>query len=215
MIGDNETKFSHKLLLTNRQVANIRKAFPNNLSTDIKLSKTQLSKMMQSGGFLGILLGPWLKTGLPLIKNIIKPLAKSVLIPLGLSAAASAADSGIHKRILGSGSRHSSSVSHTTLIISNDELEDITKIVKSLEDSGLLLEGVTKTVQNEVKEQKGGFLSMSLGALGASLLGNLLTGKGIYRAGKGKGINRAGEGIVRGGYDRPSSSASHNNNMDF
>ena len=98
MIGDNETKFSHKLLLTNRQVANIRKAFPNNLSTDIKLSKTQLSKMMQSGGFLGILLGPWLKTGLPLIKNIIKPLAKSVLIPLGLTAAASAADAGVHKK---------------------------------------------------------------------------------------------------------------------
>ena len=97
MIGDNETKFSHKLLLTNRQVANIRKAFPNNLSTDIKLSKTQLSKTMQSGGFLGILLGPWLKTGLPLIKNIIKPLAKSVLIPLGLTAAA-AADAGIHKK---------------------------------------------------------------------------------------------------------------------
>ena len=98
MIGDNETKFSHKLLLTNRQVANIRKAFPNNLSTDIKLSKNQLSKMMQSGGFLGILLGPWLKTGLPLIKNIIKPLAKSVLIPLGLTAAASAADAGVHKK---------------------------------------------------------------------------------------------------------------------
>ena len=98
MVGDNETKCSHKLLLTNRQVANIRKAFPNNLSTDIKLSKTQLSKMMQSGGFLGILLGPWLKTGLPLIKNIIKPLAKSVLIPLGLTAAASAADAGVHKK---------------------------------------------------------------------------------------------------------------------
>ena len=80
-----------------------------------------------------------------------------------------------------------------TLIISNDEINNIIKIVKSLEDSGLLLKGVTKTVQNEVKEQKGGFLSMLLGTLGASLLGNLLTGKGIYRAGKGKGINRAGE----------------------
>ena len=76
----------------------------------------------------------------------------------------------------------------TTLIISNDEREDIIKIVKSLEDSRLLLKGVTETVQNEVKEQKGGFLSMLLGTLGASLLGNLLTGRGIYRAGKGKGI---------------------------
>ena len=98
MIGDNESNFPHKLLLTNRKVANLRKAFANYLSTDIKLSKTQLSKMIQSGGFLGRLLGPLLKTGLPLIKNVIKPLAKSVLIPLGLTAAASAADAGIHKK---------------------------------------------------------------------------------------------------------------------
>ena len=121
--------------------------------------------MIQSEEFLGRLLGPLLKTGLPLISNIIKPLAKSVLIPLGLTAAASAADAGIHKKILGSG--------NTTLIISNDEIEDIIKVVKSLEDSSLLLEGVTETVHNEVKEQKGGFLSMLLGTLGASLLGNL------------------------------------------
>ena len=151
--------------------------------------------MIQSEGLLGRLLDPLLKTGLTLIKNVIKPLAKSVLIPLGLTAAASAADAGIHKKILGSGHNN------ITLIISNDEIEDIIKIVRSLEDSGLLLKGVTKTVQNEVKEQKGGFLSMLLGTLGASLLGNILTGRGaiatsqkrgIYRAGKGKGINRAG-----------------------
>ena len=98
MIGDNETNFSHKLLLTNRQVSNLRKAFANHSSADIKLSKTQLSKTIQSGGFIGRLLGPLLKTGLPLIKNLIKPLAKSVLIPLGLNAAASAADAGIHKK---------------------------------------------------------------------------------------------------------------------
>ena len=98
MVGDGETNFPHKLLLTNRQVANLRIAFANNLSTDIKLSKTQLSKMIRSGGFLGRLLGPLLKTGLPLIKNVIKPLAKSVLIPLVLTAAASAADAGIHKK---------------------------------------------------------------------------------------------------------------------
>ena len=98
MIGVNEINFSHQLLLTNRQVANTRKAFANNSSIDIELSKTQLSKMIQSGGFLGRLLGPLLKTGLPLIKNVIKPLAKSVLIPLGLTAAASAADAGIHKK---------------------------------------------------------------------------------------------------------------------
>ena len=83
MTGDAETNFPHKLLLTNRQVANLRKAFANYLSTDIKLSKTQLSKRIQSGGFLGRLLRPFLKAGLPLIKNVIKPLAKSALIPIG------------------------------------------------------------------------------------------------------------------------------------
>ena len=83
IIGDNGTNFPHKLLLTNRQVSNLRKAFSNHLSTDIKLSKTQLSKMIQLGGFLGRLLGPLLKTGLPLISNVIKALAKIVLILLG------------------------------------------------------------------------------------------------------------------------------------
>ena len=100
MIGDDETNFPHKLLLTNRQVANLRKAFANYLSTDIKLSKTQLSKMMQSGGFLGRHLGPLLKTGLPLVKNVIKPLSTRILVPLGLTAAASVADAGIHKKNL-------------------------------------------------------------------------------------------------------------------
>ena len=199
MIGDSndEANFPHELLLTDRQVSSIRKAFANNSSVDIKFSKTQLSKMIQSGGFLGKLLGPLLKTGLPLIKNVITPLAKSVLILLGLTAAASAADAGIHKKILGSGN-------NTTLIISNKDMDDLIKIVKSLEDSGLLLKGVTESVQNEVKEQNGGFLSMLLGTLDASLLVNHLTGKGINK--KCKGIHRAGEGIVRAG---------KGNNMDF
>ena len=163
---------------------------------------------MQSGGFFGRLLSPLLKTGLPLIKNVIKPLAKSVLIPLGLTAAASAVDAGKHKKILGSGNH----TSFTTLIMSNDEIGDIIKIVKSLEDSCLLFKGITETVQNEGKEQKGGFLSVLLRTIGASLLGNILTGKGICRAGKGKRINKSGEGVLRAGYDRPFSSASHNNN---
>ena len=100
MIGDSETNFPHKLLLTNRQVANLCKAFANHLSTDFKLSKTQLFKMIQSGGCLGRLLVPLLKTRLPLIKIVIKPLAKSLLIHLGLTAAASATDAGIHKKNL-------------------------------------------------------------------------------------------------------------------
>ena len=194
MVGNSNdnTNFPHELLLTNGQVENIRKAFAKNTSTDIKLSKTQLSKMIQSGGFLSRLLGPLLKTGLPLIKSVIKPLAKSVLIPLGLTAAASAADTGIHKKNLGSGDNS------TTLIISNDEMDDILKIVEiveSLEDSGVLLKGVSETIQPEAKEQRGVFLSMLLGTLGASLLGDILS-KGL----SGKGVNKAGEGTIRAGY---------------
>ena len=98
IVGHDETNFPRKLLLTDRQVENLRKAFANKSSTDINLSKTQLPKMMQSGGLLGELSGPLLKTGSPLIKNVIKPLAKSVLIPLGLTAAASAEDAGIRKK---------------------------------------------------------------------------------------------------------------------
>ena len=192
MVGNSNdnTNFPHELLLSNKQVANIRKAFTDHLSTDIKLSKTQLSKMIQSGGFLGRLLGPLLKTGLPLMKSVIKPLAKSVLIPLGLTAAASAADAEIYKKILGSGHNN-----NTTLIISNDEMDDILKIIKSLENSGILLKGVSETIQHEAKEQRGGFLSMLLGTLGASLLGDMLS-KGL----SGKGVIRAGEGIIRAGY---------------
>ena len=127
MIGDSDDKinFPHELLLTNRQVANLRQAFANK-STDIKLSKTQLYQMRQSGGFLGRLLGPLLKTRLRLIKDVIKPLDKSVLIPFGLTEAASAADAGIHKNVLGLGNNN------TILIISNDEMKDIIKIVKAL-----------------------------------------------------------------------------------
>ena len=172
MVGNSNDSinFPHELLLTNRQVENIRKAFAKNTSIDNKLSKTQLSKMIQSGGFFGRLLGPLLKTGLPLRKSVIKPLAKSVLIPLGLTAAASVADAGIH----------------------NDEMDDILKIVKSLEDSGVLLKGVSETIQHEAKEQRGGFLSMLLGTLGVSLFGDVLS-KGL----SGWGVIRAGEGTIR------------------
>ena len=142
----------HELLLTTRQTTKLRNSFENNMSTDIKLSRAQIPKIIQSGGFIGKLLGPLLKTGLPLIKNVIKSLARNVLIPLGLTAAASATDAGIQKKILGSGT--------TTLIISNEEIKDIREIVEALEDSNILLNGVTKTIKNETKEQKEGFLSM-------------------------------------------------------
>ena len=118
----NSDNLPHELLLTTRQTTKVRNAIENNMSTDIKLSKAQISKIIQSGGFLGKLLGP-------LIKNVIKSLAKSALIPSGLTAASSAADGGIQKKTkkLGSGT--------TTLIISNEEMNDIMKIVQALEDS--------------------------------------------------------------------------------
>ena len=94
----NGNNLPHKLLLTTRQKTKVRNTFNNNMSTYLKLSKAQINKIIQSGGFLSKLLGPLLKTGLALIKNVIKPLAKSFLIPLGLTAAASAADAGIHKK---------------------------------------------------------------------------------------------------------------------
>ena len=179
----NGNDITHELLLTTRQKTKLRNSFKNNMSTDLKLSKAEICKIIQSGGFLGRLLGPLLKTGLSLIKNVIKPVTKSVLIPLGLTAAASAADAGIHKKILGSGT--------TTLIISNEEMNDIIKIIQALEDSNILLKGVPKTIKNETKEQKGGFLSMLLGTLGANIIGNLLTGKGMVRAGSGRPLSSA------------------------
>ena len=191
MVGNSNdnTNFPHELLLTNRQVANIRKAFANHSSIDIKLSKTQLSKMIQSGGFLGNLLG---KLAGPLMK-VAMPLAKNVLAPLGLSASMSAIDGSIKKKMLGSGA--------TTLIISNDEMDDILKIVKSLENSGVLLKGISETIQNEAIEKRGGFLGMLLGTLGASLLGDVLS-KGL----SDKGVIRAGEETIRAGYGSKGSS---------
>ena len=128
--SNDNTNFPHELLLTNRQVANIRKAFAKNTSTDIKLSKPQLSKMIQSGGFLGNLLG---KLAGPSMKVAV-PLPKNVLAPLGISAAMSAIGGSIKREMLGSGMK--------TLIISNDEMKNILKIIKSLENSSLLLKGV-------------------------------------------------------------------------
>ena len=190
--SNDENNFPHKLLLTNTQVSRLCKAFANNFSANIKLSKTQLHKIRQSGGFLGRLLGPLLKTGLPLMRNVLKPLAKRVLIPLGLTAA-SATDAAIHKKIFGSSRPSDLASPMTTLIILNEEMNDIIKIVKSLEESGLLTKGVSETIKNEAKEQKGRFLSMLLGTLCASLLGNLLTGKDTIRA--GEGTIRAGQGL--------------------
>ena len=174
----NKDERPHELLLTTRQNTKLRNAVNNNSATDIKLCKAQIKKIIQSGGFLGNLLskltGPLMKVALPLAKN--------VLAPLGLTAAMSAIDGSVQKKIHGSGVK---------LIIEQEDLNDIMKIIEALENSGILLKGVSKRIKNETKEQRGGFLSMLLGTSGASLLGNLLTG--------GKGIVRAGDGIVRAG----------------
>ena len=108
-------------------------------------------------------------------------MVKNVLTPLGITVATSAIDAGIQKKINSSGT--------TTLTISNEEMNDIMKIVKALEDSNILLKGVTKTIKIETKERKRGFLGMLLGTLGASLLLNMLAGRGIARAGYRNKIN--------------------------
>ena len=120
--SNDENGFLHKLLLTNTQVSRLGNVFANGSLANIKLSKTRLHKIAQSGGFLGRLLGPLLKTGLPLMKNVLKPLVKSILISLGLTAAAAAADATIHQKMFGSGM--------TTLIISSEEINYLMKIVK-------------------------------------------------------------------------------------
>ena len=181
----NKDELPHELLLTTRQNAKLRNPINNNLSTDIKFSKAQLKKLIQSGEFLGKLLS---KFAGPLMK-VAMPLAKNVLAPLGLTAAISAIDGSIQKKMRGEGIK---------LVIGQEDMNDIIKIIETLkiiealENSDILLKGVTETIENETIEQRGGFLSMLLGTLGASLLGNLLSGKGLARA--GEGIVRAGEG---------------------
>ena len=138
------------------------------------------------GEFLHFL-RPLMTAALPLMKSVRTALAKSVLLPLRLSTGMSAADAAIQKQIYGSGT--------TALLISNDEVEETMKIVKSLEESGLLIKGVSETIKNEAKEQKGGFLPMLLGTLAASILGNALAGKGVIRV--GEGTIRPGENFFK------------------
>ena len=178
----NKDELPHELLLTTRQNTKLCNAINNNLATDIKLSKAQIKKLIQSGGFLGKLLS---KLVGPLMK-VAMPLAKNVLAPLGLKAAMSAIDGSIQKKIHGSGVK---------LIIEQEDMNDIMKTIEALKNPGILLKGVSKTIENETKGQRGRFLSMLLGTLGATLLGNSLTGgKGIMRADEGIGEGSKGEG---------------------
>ena len=131
----NKDELLHELLLTTRQNTKLRNAINNNMATDIKLSK----KIIQSAGFLGKLLS---KLAGPLMKAAM-PLAKNVLAPLGLTAAMSAIDGSIQNKIHGSGVK---------LIIEQEDMNDFMKIIEALENSGILLKGVSKTIENETKE---------------------------------------------------------------
>ena len=159
--------------------------------TDIKLSKAQIFKVIFKGGFLGSFLrklaGPLMKVAVPLGKNI--------LTPLGITAAASPINAGIQKKIHGLGK--------TTLIISNEEMNDIKKIVQALEDSDMKGKESLKQLKMKHKSKTKVFLGLLVGTLGASLLGNILARKGVVRAGS---RNKKGKGIVRAGYG---------NEMDF
>ena len=200
----NKDELPHELLLTTRQNTKLRNAINNNLAYDIKLSEAQIKKLIQSVGFLGKLLsklvGPLMKVALPLAKN--------VLAPLGLTATVSAIDGNIQKKIHGLGVK---------LVVEEEDMNDIMKIIKALENSGILLKGVSKTIENETKEQRGGFLSMLLGTLGASLLGNLVTNrKVILRAGEGSVASRAeGKEIERAGEGSESKKSNLNSLLPF
>ena len=151
----NKDELPHELLLTTIQNTKLRNAINNNLATDIKLSISQIKKLMQSGGFLGKLLS---KLASPLMK-VAMSLAKNVLAPLGLTAAMSAVDGSIQNKIHGSGATKGVRVK---LIFEQEDMNDIMKIIEALENSGILLKGITKTIENETKEQRGGFLGMLL-----------------------------------------------------
>ena len=165
----NKEDLPHELFLTQQQTTKLRNKIENNMSADIKLSRTQIRKMDQFGGFLGRLLGRFLiKPATKILPKLIKPaisVGKNISAPLGLSAAVSATDAAIQKKIYGSGI--------TTLVISNEELNDIMKIIQALEDQNILLKGVGKKIKNDINIQKGGALGMLLGTLGASLLGKV------------------------------------------
>ena len=161
--------------LSNSQLNKLKSTIKNGTDVVLRLSSNMIDNSKDETNFPDKLL-PVNRQ----VANLCRAFAKhtSTNVNLSKTAGSSAADAGIHKKILGCGH-------NTTLIISNAEKEDISKIVKSLKISGILLKGVSETIKNEAKRQKGGFLSMLLGTLGASLLGDMLLGKGVIRAGEG------------------------------
>lgn len=167
------------MYLTNTQIKRLDNAFKNFMSKDIKLSKAQLHKITQEGGFLGSILSKFL---VPLVKNVIGPLV--------ITAAASAIDGAIQNKMHGRGILNNDDNDYDTSIsIKEKELKDILKIMKSIEENGVFIEGISDTVKQKVNKQKGGLLSLLLGTLASSILGNILSGKGWYRSGYGVNKN--------------------------
>ena len=190
----NEVNFLHKSVLTNGKIESFCKTFTYDLSANMKLSKKHFSKKIHVGEFPGTNIGTLMKAGLPLIKNIIKPLAKSLPVPLRLTAAAPPPDASFLQIIL---------VSRTTpLTISNKEKEDIKKIIRYFEEFDLLIHWywllilihVSKRIKNETSEEKGGFLGTLLCRLDISLLVIVLTRKGVIKT--GEGVIQAGERTI-------------------
>ena len=163
------------ITLTNNEIKDILKVIKSLENRGILIKWTTRKNTSQEGGFLNFL-KPLMTAGLPLMKSVLTPWCKSVSLPLGLSAGMSAANAAIQKKIHGSRTR--------ALIISNEEMEDIIKIVKSFEESGLPVKGISEAIKNKAEELKRGFLPMLLGTIDVSLLGSTLTGKGVIRAGE-------------------------------
>ena len=162
-----------RITLTNNEIKDIIKEIKSLENRGTLLKRTTTKITSQEGGFLNFL-RPLMTAGLSLMKSVLAPLAKSVLLPFGLSTTMSTTDAVIQMKIHGSGT--------TALIISNEKMEVIMKIVKSLEESGLLIKRISEAIKNEAKQQKGGFLPMLLGTLAVSILGNALTENGVIRA---------------------------------
>ena len=184
------------MLLTKKEIKYIIKVIRSFENREILLKRTTRKITSQEQGFLDFL-SSLVSTGLPLMENVLTSLAKRILVPLGLTKAVSARDVAIQKKIFGYGMK--------ILIFSNEELDDIIKMFKFLEEAGLLIKRVSEAVENEVKEQKGGFLGMLAATLGASLFGNMVAGRGMKSkipereaTIPGPGVTRAGEGFIRG-----------------
>ena len=173
-------KFGAGITLANNQIKDIINVIKSLENREILLKGNTRKFTCQEGGFLSFL-RPLMATDLLLMKSVLMPLARSVLLPFGLSAEMSAADAAIQKKIYGSCT--------TALIISNEEMEDIMEEVKSLEESGLLIKRISETIKNEAKKQRDGFLAMLLETLAASILWNALSRQGVI--GAGEGTNRS------------------------